>query len=220
MGRQPDDARAVTDSRILYLDAAALAVDLIRSPAVGERWDQPAVLAEYDVGALAAHLARAVFTLEIYLDAPEPDASADVLDPAAYYAAVLGDADPVDSDLHRGVRQRSAAAAESGQAALVADLERSLARQVALDLPPTGWSPCSAGWWSGSADYFVTRLVELLVHGDDLARSVGRPTPAYADEAWQLVVSQLHQIAVDRHGARAVALSLARPERGSAGAFG
>ena len=220
MGRQPDDARAVIDSRSLYLDAAALAVDLIRSPAVGERWDQPAVLAEYDVGALAAHLARAVFTLEIYLDAPEPDASADVLDPAAYYAAVLGDADPVDSDLHRGVRQRSAAAAESGQAALVADLERSLARQAALDLSPDRLVAVLGGVVVRLEDYFVTRLVELLVHGDDLARSVGEPTPAYADEAWQLVVSQLHRIAVDRHGARVVALSLARPERGSAGAFG
>ena len=210
----------MTDPRVLYLDAAALAVDLIRSPAVGERWDQPAVLTDYDVGALAAHLGRAVFTLEIYLDAAEPDASADVVDPAGYYAAVLGDADPVDSDLHRGVRARSVAAAEAGQEALVADLERSLARQRALDLDPERLVAVLGGVVVRLGDYFVTRLVELLVHGDDLARSVGVPTPHYADEAWQLVVSQLHVIAVARHGARAVALSLARPERGSAGAFG
>ena len=220
MGRQPDDARAVIDSRRLYLDAAALAVDLIRSPAVGERWDQPAVLAEYDVGALAAHLARAVFTLEIYLDAPEPDASADVLDPAAYYAAVLGDADPVDSDLHRGVRQRSAAAAESGQAALVADLERSLARQAALDLSPDRLVAVLGGVVVRLATTSSRASWSCWCMATTSRAASGGPTPAYADEAWQLVVSQLHRIAVDRHGARVVALSLARPERGSAGAFG
>jgi hypothetical protein len=210
----------VTDPRALYLDAATQAVDLIRRPAVADRWDQPSVLTAYDVGALAAHLGRAVFTLEIYLDAPEPDGSADVLDPAGYYTAVLGDHDPVDSDLHRGVRQRSAAAAASGHEALVADLERSLARQRALDLDNDRLVAVLDGVVVRLRDYFVTRLVELLVHGDDLARSVEVPTPAYADEAWQLVVAQLHQIALARHGARAVALSLARPERGSAGAFG
>ena len=209
----------MTDPRVLYLDAAALAVDLVRTPEVGARWEQPSVLAEYDVGALAAHVGRAVFTLEIYLAAAEPDASTDVMDAAGYYAAVLGDHDPVDSDLHRGVRQRSAAAAADGHAALVAELDRSLARQRSLDLDPDRLVAVLDGVVVRLRDYYLTRLVELLVHGDDLARSVELPTPAYAGEAWDLVVAALHR-RLDRHGARAVALSLARPERGSAGAFG
>ncbi len=215
----------MSDPRQHYLDAAAAAIELVRSDAVASAWDLPSALDEYDVGALAAHVGRAIFTLEIYLAEPEPDPAslpaAGVLDAAGYYAAVLGDADPVDSDLHRGVRQRSAAAAAAGHATLVADLERSLDAQRALDLHPDRLIAVLDGVVVRIRDYYVTRLVELLVHTDDLASSVGVRAPVAPSGAWELLAPVVQQIALARHGARGVVLGLARPERhGPLGAFG
>jgi hypothetical protein len=173
------------------------------------------------VGALAAHLGRAVFTLEIYLAGPEPDGSSNVVDAAGYYAAVLGDADPIDSDLHRGVRSRSSAAAAAGQASLVADLERSIGTQSTLDLAPGRLIAVLDGVVVRMHDYYVTRLVELLVHTDDLASSVGVTPPSAPPGAWELVAPVLLQVTLVRRGAQSVVLGLARPERhGPLGAFG
>ncbi len=69
--------------------------------------------------------------------------------------------------------------------------------------------------------YLDTRLVELAVHVDDLAVSLGVATPELDDAATRRAVAVCAELARQRHGAVAVLRALARHERanGSVSAF-
>ncbi len=105
-----------------YLQAADRAETVLNLREIADQWHEPSVLDGHTVGSLAAHLARAVFTVQRYLEAPagvgEPTTS------AGYLMAVLGDADPIDSDLHRAVRDRAREEAAAGPADLCARFAR------------------------------------------------------------------------------------------------
>jgi hypothetical protein len=115
----------------LFLTCAGRAADAIASPEVAAAWDAGSALEGYAVAGLAGHLARAVLTVETYLDrAPdgvEDDAGA-LTDASGYLVAVLGEEDPVSSDLHRGVRLRGAQTAADGPSALAAAVRDTVAR--------------------------------------------------------------------------------------------
>ncbi|MFB9838255.1 hypothetical protein [Actinoallomurus acaciae] len=74
------------------------------------------------------------------------------------------------------------------------------------------------GWgFSLTLDDFVTsRLLEVVVHSDDLACSVGVATPELPAEAVETVVDLLSRIAIRRHGAVSVLRGLSRAERAPA----
>jgi hypothetical protein len=61
--------------------------------------------------------------------------------------------------------------------------------------------------------YLVTRVVELLVHGDDLATSVGISSVAPPAAAATLAIELLVDAARSIHGDLAVLRSLTRSER-------
>jgi hypothetical protein len=66
--------------------------------------------------------------------------------------------------------------------------------------------------------YLATRIVELVVHGDDLASSVGLDwEPPF--EAGALAIGILVQIASDQNGAVEVLRVLARSERAGSDIF-
>lgn len=199
-----------------FLDCAEAAAALIDSDAVAAAWDAASALEGYAVGGLAGHLARAVLTVERYLDQPSPPGGADLSDAAGYFTRVLGDHDPLDSQLHRSVRDRGAATASDGPAALSGELRATLSRlrerldaerlaapvQVLDDVTLT------------VADYLETRLVELVVHLDDLAVSVGLPgPPPLPERVYQTVAGTLGRVAADRAGGLETVRSLARTER-------
>jgi hypothetical protein len=71
-------------------------------------------------------------------------------------------------------------------------------------------------------DFLVTRLMEMVVHADDLAVSVGVPSPDFGDAGLTPVLGLLTALAVVRHGQDAVVRTLTRPQRapGSIAAFG
>jgi hypothetical protein len=56
-------------------------------------------------------------------------------------------------------------------------------------------------------------LLELVVHADDLAVSLGVPPPAFTEPVMDLVTVTLCRIARARHGDLAVMRSLSRSER-------
>ena len=64
-------------------------------------------------------------------------------------------------------------------------------------------------------EYLKTRLVELLVHVDDLAVSVGLPDPEFPQEAREAVIDVLLGAARRRHGDLAVIRAFTRRERDS-----
>jgi len=74
------------------------------------------------------------------------------------------------------------------------------------------WGP----WSLRLDDLLITRMMELAVHADDLAVSVGIPTPELPRSAVDTVVDLLSRLAVRRHGATAVLRALSRAERAPA----
>ena len=69
------------------------------------------------------------------------------------------------------------------------------------------------GWALTAHDFLVTRLMEMLVHSDDLAAGLDVPTPQFPDEAVRLVLGLLTAVAVERHGQTALVRALSRPQR-------
>jgi hypothetical protein len=59
----------------------------------------------------------------------------------------------------------------------------------------------------------VTRLLEIAVHTDDLAVSVGVPTPSLPAAVLDPVLHLLLRLAARRHGPTAVLRALSRAER-------
>lgn len=197
-----------------FLDAAGTAEQLIGSTAVADRWEDASALEGYSVGGLAGHLARAVLTVEHYLDQPVPDGAP--TDAAGYLVRALASHDPVSSDFHGRVRQRGEQVASRGQEALVAELRE--ARLVLTDRLAAVESGRHLAVLDGTVlpieEYLETRLVELVVHLDDLAVSVAQDGPGdLPAAAFETVAAVLARVAVRRAGPLATIRSLARRER-------
>lgn len=203
----------MTDAATLFLGAAEVAVDLLADPAVGRRWDEESVLEGYRIGALAAHLGRAVVTVRDYLDAEPPRGGQKFVDAAGYFSEVLADHDPIESEFHARVRGRSEEAAAGGQDELVVTLREALAELRNRDLDADRSLAVRGSVAIRLSEYLKTRLVELVVHTEDLAESIGTPSPEYRKRVWNTVADVVARTAIQRNGARALALSLARAER-------
>lgn len=202
-----------------YLSAAATAAALLRSPALAPAWTTPSALAEFRISGLAGHMARGVFTLENYLDAPPPAPGVPMIDAATYLMRVA-DLSPDDNAM---VRERGEAEAEAGPDELIERYDAALARLTTRlpALPENLGVPMVGGNVLPLDECLITRLVELLVHSDDLAVSIGVPSPEFDEAPADLVVSVLARFARRRHGTAPVLRALARQERayGSIAAF-
>ncbi|HET9772098.1 MAG TPA: maleylpyruvate isomerase N-terminal domain-containing protein [Acidimicrobiia bacterium] len=192
------------------------------TPELVERFDGPSALAEFSVRGLAGHLRRAMTSLDGYLDRPGPAAGAPgTVTAARYYATVLGDSTDIDSDLHRSVRQRGLEAAPGDPDAFAlewADVAGALVDRLVRE-PSERLIEVYGGLVMTLDEYLVTRLVELVVHGDDLAVSLGVAPPPLPPAATGLVITTLVEVARLRHGDSAVVRALARRERDTAGAL-
>ncbi|WP_336208611.1 maleylpyruvate isomerase N-terminal domain-containing protein [Nonomuraea sp. LPB2021202275-12-8] len=206
------------DIRDSYLVAAASAVALLREPAVAAAWDKPSALMEFSVAGLAGHLAVQLVRVSGVLEsqpgeAQEPAALLEHFSMSAWVQAGL------DHESNVSVRRGGEAAAADGPAVLADRAEELLERQrIALPAEPADrvvklpW----AEWSLRLNDFLLTRLMELVVHSDDLAASVGLETPELPAEVNDPVVDLLARLAVHRHGATAVIRSLSRAERAPA----
>jgi hypothetical protein len=119
-----------------------------------------------------------------------------------------------DSASHRFVREKSDAQATEGHGVAVALQADAVARLpgVLADAPPTTYVPWQ-GWRMPTDDFLVTRLMEMVVHSDDLADSVGVPAPDFGPAVLDPVLGLLAALAVVRHGQDAVVRTLTRPQR-------
>lgn len=204
------------DVRATYLAAARVAVELIGRKEVGDRWDDPSVLEGYEIGGLAGHLARAVLTAHWYLDMPEPDPP--TISAAEYYAAHTPAA--VDADREVQIRARGSETAKGGWARLYLDVGRAADHlESRLAAEPAEHRIPVLGRAILLEEYLKTRIVELVVHVDDLARSVGVATPPLPIEASHVAIEVLVDAARVRHGERAVLHALTRRELDKADAL-
>jgi len=72
------------------------------------------------------------------------------------------------------------------------------------------------GWAVTAHDLLTTRMMEMVVHADDLAASIGVETPEFPDEVAERVLGLLTRVAVRRHGQAALVRALSRPQRAPA----
>ncbi|MEU0551050.1 maleylpyruvate isomerase N-terminal domain-containing protein [Micromonospora sp. NPDC005979] len=193
--------------------AASIALDLIRHPEVAARWSRPSALPHLSVGALACHLGRqairAAELLPASADLPTLESADSHYERAAWVTEGTPDEDavaagPDEADALRGPDDLHA---RSGEA--LTQVNDLLTRGAALDLVPIPWQ----GWSLRRADFLLTRQLEIVVHSDDLAVSVGVPTPVFPAGVFDPVRDLLVRLAVRRHGQSALIGALSRSER-------
>jgi hypothetical protein len=201
-----------------YLDAAQSAATLLEDPAVVARWDEPSALAEFTVRGLAAHLGTQVLMVAGVLtgDTP-PDTPTKRLE--EHYGQVRWRGADVDQETNVSIRTGGEERARAGHAALVADVRTAIdgLRPVLADLD--GQRPVLLPWvgWALTVDDFLTtRMLEIAVHSDDLAVSVGIDTPDLPVRVLHPVYDLLFVLALRRHGHTAVLRALSRAERAPA----
>jgi hypothetical protein len=197
-----------------YLEAAGRAVALLRAPEVAEAWERPSALAEMTVGGLAGHLAYQIFSTASALEEPASEQAPIPL--LEHYARAVWIGAPLDGDVNTGIRTRGEGIASEGARSLRERAGAALAEQrtglaglpddQAVFMPQTGWA-LSLG------DFLTTRIVEIVVHMDDLAVSVGLAPGELPDTVFDPVLTLLARLAVRRHGQAAVLRALSRRER-------
>jgi hypothetical protein len=205
-----------------FLDSSRTAAALLTSDEVRAGWDAQSACTGMTVGGLAFHLAgQAGNAVRLMSAAPSDESPIPVEE--HYRRAAWANTGP-DEEANVDIRTSANDEADGGFdelcAKVAADLEALpdvLAATSSADPVLIPWQ----GWALTAHDFLVTRLMEMLVHSDDLAASLGVPTPQFPDEAVRLVLGLLTSVAVERHGQTAVVRALSRPQRapGSVSAF-
>jgi len=197
-----------------YLATAAVASGLLRDPSIARRWDDPSALDGFAVSGLAGHLAGCVFNVEACLDAP-PLPGVVPQDAVSYY---LEGSDPdtlVDDPIKQRIRSRGEERAAVGPERLAQGFDQCRSR-LADRLPALDPSVDVAMFGRSLLPLdqcLLTRILELVVHIDDLAVSLDVPTPAIPHEAADLTAVTLARIALGRRGLTPVLRALSRRER-------
>jgi Mycothiol maleylpyruvate isomerase N-terminal domain len=207
----------MTPTREAYLQAARTAVDLLADPAVAESWEAPSALPDFSVRGLAGHLASQILFVPQVLSEPAPAGEPVTL--MEHYGRVTWIGADIDAEVNVGIRSGGEKSAAGGSAELtrrtraaIGELEHSLAYESVDRVvhPPAG------PWPMRLDDLLITRMMEIAVHSDDLACSVGVATPALPESVLNPVLALLSALAVRRHGPTAVLRALSRAERAPA----
>lgn len=201
--------------RDAFLDSAEVAGRLLREPALADRWAAPSALADFTTAGLARHLANQVTRAVAYLAAPSGGTAVPVLDHFTRNAWVTTD---VDGEDNVGIRRRSERAAAGGNAAGLADEYDTALAGLRATLPalPAGHVVDLGDWGLTVDDFLLTRVLELVVHADDLAVTMDVPTPEMPPAATGATIALLARLAAWRHGPLPVLRALSRRERAPA----
>jgi uncharacterized protein (TIGR03083 family) len=200
-----------------FLSASAAALGLLESAEVADRWAEPSACAGFTVGGLAAHLGWQVQSARWAVESQRPPAGAAVTDLTGHYGQAAWLGRDVQEPANVGIRDAGEARAQVGpaeQVRLTREAREYLAARFASLTPQ---EVIAVPWITGRAmtvqDVLATRVLELVIHTDDLAASVGVETPAASDGAYERVIGILTGISVRRHGPVAVLRALSRAER-------
>jgi len=202
------------DARDSFLAAARITADLVRRPEVADQWGDESACAGMSVGGLAFHLASQITNTVRLVGAPASDDAPIAL--LEHYARAAWVHTGLDEEVNVGIREGSDDEAAAGPGALNALVDQQLALlpevlggadlDAAVLIPWQGWSLTVHDW-------LVTREMEIVVHSDDLAASIGVPTPEFPESVITPVLALLTGVAVRRHGQAALVRALSRPQR-------
>jgi hypothetical protein len=200
--------------RVDFVRTCRTALDLARSPEVADHWDDESACAGMTVGGLTHHLLRQAGHVADALGRPSTtDAPIALLE---HYARADWVTAAPDDEANTSVRDGSNESAAVGSEAVLGEADEVIGRLPALLAAPRDPDAITLPWqgWSLTTDDFlVTRSMELVVHSDDLAASLGLPTPTFPDGVVEHVVHLLAGVALQRHGQAAVVRALSRPQR-------
>jgi hypothetical protein len=190
-------------------------VGLVAAPEVAEAWADESALPGMTVGGLTRHLvSQPECAVEFLRLQPPPHAPvvslADLSRRTDWFDAA------VEAAENTSIRDDFNAMAAGGPAHAIALLQHAragLPASIAAAGPATyvPWQDCTVA----TDDFLVVRLMEVLVHADDLAASVGLPTPDFDDDVVHPVLALLSMLSAHRHGAAAAVRALSRVERAS-----
>jgi hypothetical protein len=205
----------MTPVRSAFLDAATSAATLLADPAVAAGWNRPSALSGFSIGGLGVHLASQVLNVEGALDREIPDLPHVTL-VEHYLRSPWFESGETGDEVNQSIVTGSESGAVDGPAATNAAMGRALNR-LREDLPRQahdrlGFMP----WWRWTLsfdDLLITRTMEIAVHSDDLACSVGLPTPRLPDAAMEPVLGLLYRLALHQHGPTAMLRAFSRSER-------
>jgi len=201
--------------RAAVIGATDLVAQLLDRREVAASWTLESSCAGMSVGGLARHLASQPVNAAALLRHELPEAAtAETVAVLEHYARASWLQEDSDGATNRSIRaeaDREAAEGPDAARALVSQARADL-EAVLADAPPTTYVPWQ-GWKLATDDFLVTRLMEMVVHADDLASSVQLPTPTFESDVLDPVFRLLTALAVRRHGQDAVVRTLTRPQR-------
>lgn len=212
---------AGTLDRSAVTAAADQVAGLVGSAEVAAAWERESVLPGMTVGGLARHLVSQPECAVEFLSTPgPPDAQALTL--VGHYDRVDWLHAPVDAAENTSIRDDFNQLGSAGHAESVEVLARSR-EQLGSAIDAAGpstyvpWQDCALQ----TDDFLVVRLMEIVVHADDLACSVRVAAPAFGAKVLEPVLALLAALAARRRGQDAVLRALSRHERsaGSVSAF-
>lgn len=198
-----------------FLSCATVSLGLAEREEVRVAWERESSCAGMTVGGLTHHLLGQVRNTDRLLRAEAPP-GAPVLGLLDHYARAPwvaasreGQVDPeqLESDNAGGQAGPDAVLGEGREA--LRDMPRLLAADRDPDTVFIPWQ----GWSLRTVDFLTTRMMEMVVHGDDLAASVGLPTPEHEPAVVSSVLGLLTGVSLQRHGQVALVRALSRPQR-------
>ncbi|MGW6931640.1 maleylpyruvate isomerase N-terminal domain-containing protein [Lentzea sp. NPDC054927] len=197
-----------------FLTTARITLDLLRHQQVGKNWGRPSALPEFGVSGLAGHIGYQVLPLPDMIAAPVGDEP--VVPLMEHYARANWTELDVDSEFHTRIRAGGEKIATEGQEALCGQFEDTL-RNLEKSLPGSENRPVRMPHWGPWAvtldEYLVSRMMEFVVHSDDLAVSVGAETPEFPRRVNETVIDLLTRMSLNKHRAIDVVRALSRKER-------
>ena len=204
----------------IFSESGAGIAELIEHPETARRWEEPSALAGMTVGGLAAHLLHGVRSIDRLLDGAEPS-DAPVVGAGEFMASFKMEA--FDADLPRFMRDSGERSAKHGPAETAKRFREVLVRLGArladhpggrlLDMRPV------LPWAVTLEDRIRLQVVESVVHGDDLAVSLGWEGADAPEAARTVTIDALMGAARSQYGDRAVIRTLSRTERSTAEMF-
>jgi Mycothiol maleylpyruvate isomerase N-terminal domain len=201
--------------RHAVVEASTLVSALVCRPEVAAAWTRESSCPGMSVGGLTRHLISQPANVVALLSAdPAACEGAETIDVLEHYARASWVREDLDGEFNRSIRESSDEQAAEGFVAAIGVLDRArqLLPSVLSDPPSTTHIPWQ-GWSLATDDFLVTRLMEMVVHADDLAASVEISPPEFGADALDQVFRLLTALAVRRHGQAALVRMLTRPQR-------
>lgn len=202
-----------------FFQACGFAHDVMTDRAVTDRWAEPGALHGFTVGGVAGHLYGAIRRFEKALDEPIPDPPR-VGELADFYGKNRIDTPgDLEEGVHPLVREDGEKRASYGAEA-VATRFADLVARLSERLPGEPGDRLVTVWTVDDGatrleTYLTTRVIELVVHADDLAASVDLSPPGLPPEVASEAVGAFVELARARAGDIAVIRAFTRAERSS-----